>query len=65
MSVKVFVILQAVRNSPDVTILNTHFGQDQGSQGGHGGQCGKCGQVGQGGQIGQGGQNGQGSTTWF
>ena len=60
MSVKVFVILQAVRNSPDVTILNTHFGQDQGgqgSQGGQGGQCFKC--V----QNSQGGQNGR--TKWF
>ena len=59
MSVKVFVILQAVRNFPDVTILTTHFGQDQGSQGGQGDQCGQPGQVGQGGQNDQGGQGGQ------
>ena len=67
-SVKVFVILQALRNFPDVTILNIHFGQDpggQGSQGSQGGQCFKFGQDGYVGQNGQGGQTGQGSAKWF
>ena len=56
-SVKVFVILQALGNFPDVIILNTHFGQDQGSKGIRGGQGGQCVQNSQGGQ--------NGSKKWF